>query len=78
MFKDKCRVYTTVFPLQQAGYTSTFIISVLPPTSVFGALSLIRFDAFIGADALSWARKHSCNQTTQEFYLREKTEVFGM
>lgn len=53
MFKDKCRVYTTVFPLQQAGYTSTFIISVLPPTSVFGALSLIRFDAFIGADALS-------------------------
>lgn len=50
-------------PLQHSGHTATFTIYVLSPTSLFGALSLFSFDAFIWADALSWAHKHSCNQT---------------
>lgn len=51
-------------PLQHAGHTATFTICVLSPASVFGALPLFSFDAFIWADALSWAHEHSCNQTT--------------
>lgn len=50
--------------LQHAGHMATFTIYVSSPTSVFGALSLFSFDAFVWADALSWAHKHSCNQAT--------------
>ena len=50
-------------PLQHAGHTATFTIYVLSPTSVLGALSVFSFDAFVWADALCWAHKHSCNQT---------------
>ena len=55
--------------LQRAGHRAAFTIYVLSTASVFGALSLCGFDAFIWADALGWAHKHSCNQ---------KTEVFGV
>lgn len=76
MFKDKCHTYTTLSSSPERWAPSYFHYLCIVTNFPIWSFVVFSFDAFIWADAVSWAHKHSCNQTTWILPLGENRSVW--